>query len=493
MSGGSPVTLTGIQRAWGGSWGDDDTIVFAEARQPGNEPIPPRLVRVSAAGGSPEVLRSVAGTEAVVDFDSLPLLAYPQLLPGGGALLYSSVLGGRNWSESQIIAERLATGERTVVVERRVDARYLESGHLIYRLDRTLLAVPFDVDRLEVTGGAVPVIEGVHQAIRGGNTQLDVSRNGTLAYLAGAEIGLSFVWVDRNGREESLGAPPGNYSFPRIAPDGTRVVVDDQDLWVWSFARETMTRLTFEPGGHGFPVWTPDSQRIVYTWGQSGATSNLYWRAADGTGTAERLLESPVRHAPHTISPDGSRLVFYEGGAAAGFDLYMMTLDDERRVEPLIVTEFNERNAEISPDGRWLAYQSDASGRLEIYVQPFPDVDAGRWQVSTNGGARALWAPDGRELFYMTNDGVMGMTVDVNAGSSFRYGAPELIVAGQYSGASSMTLAQNRTYDISPDGARFLMLKAGGATDADDPYAGLTQILVVQNWFQELLERVPVP
>ncbi len=492
-SGGSPVTLTAVQRVYGGSWADDDTIIFAEGRRPGDEPIAPRLVRIPASGGTPEVLRSVDGMEDAVDYDSEQTLGFPQVLPGGGSLLYT-IAPGRNWDQAQIVAERLATGERTVVVERGADARYLETGHLIYRLDGALLAVPFDVDRLEVTGGAVPVIEGVGQAFRGGATHLDVSSSGTLVYLAGAGSGFSFVWVDRDGREEALAAPPRDYIFPRISPDGTRVAVDigdlGRDIWIWSFEGETLTRLTFEPAGDSFPVWTPDSRRVVYT---SGVPANLYWRAADGTGTAERLLESPIRHAPHTISPDGSRLVFYQGGANAGFDLYMMTLDDERRVEPLIVTEFNERNAEISPDGRWLAYQSDASGRLEIYVQPFPDVDSGRWQISTDGGARALWGPDGRELFFMTNDGVMGVTVEVDAGSGFRHGTPELIVEGRYVGTSTAVLAQNRTYDISPDGKRFLMLKAGGVADADNPFGGLTQIHVVQNWFEELKARVPTP
>ena len=500
LSGGSPVTVTEVQRAYGGSWAEDDTIVFAEARLPGNEPIVPRIVRVQATGGTLEVLASDDSQDTAVDTEGGVTMGFPQLLPGGEAILYTEA-PGRNWNEARIVAERLASGEQVVVAERGNDARYLESGHLVYRLDDALLAVPFDVNRLEMTGGAVPVVEGVSQTYRGAATPLDVSTNGTLVYLAGARSALSLVWVDREGREEALAVPTREYMFPRISPDGTRVAVDvsdlDRDIWIWSFENETLTRLTFEPGGDGFPVWTPDSQRIIYTWGPRGSASNLYWRAADGTGTAERLLESPVRHAPHSVSPDGSRLVFYEGGAAGGFDLYMMTLDDERRVEPLIVTQFNERNAEISPDGRWLAYNSDASGRLEIYVQPFPDVDSGRWQISTVGGARPLWAPDGRELFYLTNDGLMGVAVDVDvdveAGSGFRHGTPELIFSGQYAGTSTALVSQNRTYDISPDGQRFLMLKTGGMSDPDDPFAGLTQIHVVQNWTQELLERVPVP
>ncbi len=213
--------------------------------------------------------------------------------------------------------------------------------------------------------------------------------------------------------------------------------------------------------------------------------------AADGTGEPERLTESPRRHAPHTISPDGSRLVFYEIGPGSGFDLYSMTLDDERRIEPLIVTEFGGRNAEISPDGQWIAYHSDVSGRFEVYVQPFPDVANGRWQVSTNGGTWPLWSPDGRELFYMMTDGVMGVSVETSGNASgFQPGPAQLVISGTYFGTQG-TGGANRTYDISPDGRRFLMLKAVTRDGVDDPYAGLTRIHVVSNWFQELRERVP--
>ena len=300
------------------------------------------------------------------------------------------------------------------------------------------------------------------------------------------------MWVDRDGTEDVLTAPPRLYVYPRLSPDGTRVALDarddENDVWVWDLTRETLTRLTLSEEPDTYPVWTPDGQRVVFGSARDGRP-NLYWRAADGTGAVERLTESPNAQFPQTVSSDGTRLVLSENAPDTGRDLNVLTLDGDRKVEPLIVTEFNEQNAEISPDGRLLAYESNASGQEEIYVRLFPDVDAGRWQISTTGGRRPLWGPEGRELFYLTEAGVMGVTVETGAG--FSANTPALVVEGRYYGASGDQVG--RTYDITPDGQRFLMIREGRPADTDDPFAGLTQIHVVLNWHQELLERVPVP
>ncbi len=353
--------------------------------------------------------------------------------------------------------------------------------------------MPFDVDRLEVTGGPVPLVEEVSRAVITGAANADMARTGALVYLPGEGSGgvRTLVWVDRDGTEEALAAPPRDYVYPRLSPNGTQMTLDAQDdeddVWVWDLTRETLTRLTFAAEADDFGVWTPDGQRVVFSSFRDGRALNIYWRAADGTGAVERLTESPHHQFPQTISPDGTYLVFYEQVPDTRSDLHVLTLDDDRRVAPLIVTEFSERNAEISPDGRWLAYQSDASGRAEIYVQPFPDVDTGRWQMSTTGGRRPLWGPDGRELFYLTEAGVMGVAVETGAGFE-EAGTPVLVVEGPYYGTSAAFAG--RTYDIAPDGRRFLMLKESVTADPDDPFAGLTQIYVVLNWFEELKARV---
>ncbi len=475
LSGGAAVTLAETTAPWGASWGADDTIVFGQSAQ--------GILQVAGAGGTPDVLVAV---------ESPARASQPQMLPGGEAVLYTLTGGQRNWDAAQIIVEQVATGERTVVIEAGSDGRYLPTGHLVYATGGTLLAVPFDVDRLEVTGGPVPVVDGVSRSLVTGAANADIARTGALVYLPGDATGevRTLVWVDRNGAEETLDTPPRTYTYPRLSPDGTRVALhtldDEGDIWVWDLRRGALTRLTVGGSPDSPPVWTPDSQRVVFNSVRNG-NGNLYWRAADGTGTVERLTDSPNQHYPTSISPGGDRLVFTQVVPGGDADLYVLTLDEARRTETLLATEFEEDNGEISPDGHWLAYESDASGRFEIYVRPFPDVDAGRWPISTTGGTRPLWGRDGRELFYLTEARVMGVTVETAAG--FAAGTPALVVEEPYYGPQFA----GRTYDVSPDGQRFLMLKEGALADTDDPFAGLVPIHVVLNWHQELLERVPVP
>jgi serine/threonine-protein kinase len=235
--------------------------------------------------------------------------------------------------------------------------------------------------------------------------------------------------------------------------------------------------LTVTPLTETFGVWTPDGRRVVF----SSEGRALFWRAADGTGAVDRLAEGSEDILPMSISPDGTRLV-YSRGPLRTADLHVLTLDAERRSEPLIVTEFGERSAEISPDGRWLAYESNSSGQDDVYVRPFPAVDRGLWKISAAGGTEPLWSPDGRELFYRTQTGLMRVPVETTSG--FKAGVPSLVVAGAYFGGAG------RSYDISRDGQRFLMMKT--RIDPDDPLAGLTQIVVVQHWLEELKQRVPM-
>jgi len=263
-----------------------------------------------------------------------------------------------------------------------------------------------------------------------------------------------------------------------------------------------LTRLTFDPRFDSHPAWTPDGQRLVFRSTRSGP-SNLFWQAADGTGAVERLTENTNNQQfPGSFSPDGTRLVFREETTTTGADLMVLALEAARpaappaqgvggsggnatsNVRPLVRTMFNELNGEISPDGRWLAYQSDESGRDEIYVRPFPDAERGRWQISTGGGNRPLWARSGKELFYLA-PGVAMMSVAVEGGSTFRAGNPTRLFEGRYFMTAGTA---GRTYDVSPDGRRFLMVKVG---DGSDQTAAPASLVVVQNWFEELKRLVP--
>ena len=465
IGGGAPIRVCEAERLTGASWGVDDSILFGQ-RGIG-------ILRVSASGGTPEVLIPLEHTSEVG--------WGPHVLPGEKAVLFT-VGDGSNWDVAKIVVHSLETGARKVLIEGGKSARYLSSGHLVYVSEGTLLAVPFDVERLEVMGGPVPVAEGVTTGVRSGAAQFSVSDTGSLVHVTGnAAITHVLVWVDRRGNEEVLNAEPRFYNQARISPDGSSVAlggISPGDVWSWDFARETMTRLTFAPALDGWPVWTPDGRRLVFSSRRDGAL-NLYSKAADGTGAVERLTEAPSRQYANAFTPDGNHLL-YHAWQPSGGDLVVLSLDGGAS-EPLLATEFDERNVELSPNGKWLAYESDASGQYEIHVRPYPNVDRGHWQISEDGGTRPLWAPDGRELFYLAYRGEL-MKVRVQTERSFEHGNAELLLPGNYYVSPT---TPNRTYDISPDGERFLMVKeAPGQTST-------AEVILVQNWFQELERLVP--
>ena len=461
---GAVVNLCEALNPWGARWGADDTIVFGQSGA--------GIMRVSADGGTPEVLIPLEGTEEVGHG--------PQVLPGDKAVLFTLGDGG-NWDDAQIVVHSLETGERKVLIEGGRDARYVPTGHLVYVLDGTLLAVPFDVDELEVTGGPIPMAEGVVTA--GGNTgaaQFSVSDTGVLVYVSGSGLDRTLVWVDRDGREEALAAEPRAYEYPRISPDGGRVALSvfeqETDVWIWDFARETLSRFTFSSSGDARPVWSPDGQQLIFESHRDGQ-GNLFAKSARGTGQVERLMESERHQSPLSMTPDGAWVVLEDGQSPT--NLSLLTMSGERVLEPLLSSDFNETNGVISPGGRWLAYQSDESGQYEIYVRPFPNVEDGQWQISNGGGTRPLWAPDGRELFYLAS-GLMA--VGVQTEPSFAPGNAEEVFGGSY--FASLRGPSSLTYDISPDGKRFLILKESAGGDS-------TGFIFVQNWFEELKRLVP--
>jgi len=468
LAGGSPITLcTAIPTALGGSWGLAGTIVFTAGAEGG-----PGLYRVPAVGGEPEFLGS--------GYDS------PHLLPDGKGVLASLYLPP---SDYRIEVVALDTGERKIILEHGKAAVYVETGHLLYEQTGTgnLMAAPFDLTSLEVTGDPVPVLQGVRENLPG-SVDYAVSDNGTLVYVpvTGGGVGeqLTFVWVDREGREEPVAAEPRAYQEFSLSPDGTKIAVhvdgpDNPDLWIYDLVRDTQMRLTFDPALEQAPIWTPDGQRVAF----GGQGIPLSWKAADGTGEVETLVESSLQY-PQAFSPDGTALVFEDRNS--GYDLGMLSLDGERTSTLLLETEFGERNAALSPDGRWMAYQSNESGQYEVYVRPFPDVNGGRWQVSSGGGAWPLWSPDARELFYVGSESMM--TVPIETEPTFTQGTVDLLFdLDPYLKPSDGGI---RRIDISPEGDRFLMLKEGGGSDET---AETTSIHVVLNWFEELKRLVPTP
>jgi serine/threonine-protein kinase len=510
IRGGAALTLAPASNFRGASWGDNDMIVFAPtAGGP--------LSQVPAAGGAPQPLTKVEAGEVTH--------RWPQLLPGGKAVLFAAGSTGSGDS-AQIVVQNLETGQRKALVQGGTYPRYAptgpsaalpsttlpstalgtgragRTGHLVYYRAGTLMAVPFDLERLEVTGSPSPIVEGVMATTANAwGAHFSISERGSLVYVPGAAGGgeSTLVWVDRKGAEQPLAAPPHLYNIPRLSPDGRLVAVatlTPTEIWVYDIVRGTLSRLTFEGGE--FPLWSPDGKRIAFASARAGKPPNLFWKPADGSGAEERLTTSDHLQAPHSWSPDGQVLAFTDTGPTTGQDIWVLPLEGDpsaalrtgpsagsgqgRKPRPFLQTTFLESGARFSPDGRWLAYLSDESGRNEIYVQPFPGP-GGKWQISREGGTQPLWARNG-EIFYRNGNQLMVVETKTQPGSQpiFSAGTPRLLFEGPY--VATGTAASN--YDVTADGQRFLMVKPSAQEGA-----AATQINVVLNWFEELKRRVP--
>ena len=479
VSGGAPVTLGDAINPHGTSWGADGMIRYGQG--------PQGIWQVPAAGGTPEQLIGVEEGEKAHG---------PQLLPGGEWMLLTILPSGvGSWDQAHIVMQSLETGERIVLIEGGRDARYLSTGHLVYGLNAVLLAVPFDVGERRVTGGPAPLVEGVMDAdIRTGAMHFSVSAHGSLVYLQGTSgENRMLLWMDREGREEPLPVDPLEYAYPRVSPDGTGIAVNISssgalDVYVYELARDALTQLTFDPAGARYALWTPDSRRVVFYSSRDGG--GLFSKAVDGTGMVERLTTSTAVQVPYSWSADGRTLVFEQTSSNPNeSDVYVLSLDGEPTTTPLLQASAGEREPVVSPHGQWVAYTLWEGGRTDVYVRPYPNVEDGRWRVSTDGGISPLWSPDGRQLFFISQG--QAMAVPVETDPTFRPGTPKVMfdLPRYYrSGRSRMY----REWDIAPDGERFLLVNPGEVEVTD---AGTTepQMIVVQNWFEELKERVPVP
>jgi Tol biopolymer transport system component len=269
------------------------------------------------------------------------------------------------------------------------------------------------------------------------------------------------------------------------------VTISDQDvqIWVYDLTRETLARLTFEGNVNNVPQWSPDGRQIAFSSNRADTAKpqNPYRQAADGTGSAERLGASDFQWAAASVSPDGKLLAFTETTPQTGRDIWVMNLEDlsagsgqVRKAQPFLKTPAEDTAPKFSPDGKWIAYSSDASGRREIYVQPYPGP-GGKWMISTDGGQEPVWNPKGGELFYRSGNKIMAVDIDTQSG--FEAGKPRQLFEGPY----LLTSGSFPWYDVSPDGQRFLMLKP-----VESQASAPTQINVVLNWFEELKQKVPV-
>ena len=476
--------LSDALTAYGFEWTDDGKILFTDGG---------RILRVPDAGGQPEVLAENLNGRV----QSL------QLLPNKRQVLFTLFPQGA-LNRTDVIVRDLETGRQRTVMRDGIDARYVPTGHLVYFTNDSLVATPFDVDALAVRGTPVPVVENVGTSSVPGRAinvaHFTMSADGTLAYLTGSavESGLrTLVWVDRSGREAPLGVQDRPYVAPRLSPDGTRVAVTirdaEKDVWIWEIRDKTLWRLTEGPAEERYSVWTPDGKQIAFHSNRGGEAAT-WLQSADGVGAPRRLAGFPLTQfgnfVPTAISSDGRLLIATATGGrnaltTGGADLWLVKMTGDADPRPLLETPVSERNADFSPDGRWIAYEAVESGRSDVSVRPFPDVTAGKRQISTTGGSQPHWAANGLELFYFDSSGAL-MSVPVTSRSPLAFGTAAKVLDAHYVWA--LPTYAGRLYDVSADGRRFLMMKQSGRGGQE---AAAPSITIVQNWFEELKRIAP--
>jgi Tol biopolymer transport system component len=432
----------------------------------------------------------------------------PHMLPGGRSVLYTLINSNGailNWEAAQIVVQTVGSPERRTFRMSGADARYVPSGHIVYALGGVLFAVPFDVRRLEVTGGPVSVVEGVASGNFGaanpgtGAAQFDFSRTGSLTYVAGPASTtsslsqLDVALFDRSGNIQRLKLPPRPYYAPRVSLDGRwlAVGIDDgkeADIWVYDMSGTSAIRRLSFGGKNRFPIWTPDSQRVAFQSDREG-DGGIFWQRADGTGAAERLTkaEPGKMHVPDSWSSKGDTFLFTVKDAD-GFSLWTFSVRENKAVPfDAVRTQGIQPNAAFSPDGRWVTYASaNLSDRTSgIYVQPFPPTGAKFLIGAGTPATNPFWSPDGKELYYSEGARAMFSVVGVRTEPTFSFGnATDL----PRPGVVGTTPGLPRNYDIAPDGKHFVVVVDSKAAS---PGTQTAQIEVVLNWLEELRRLVP--
>ena len=484
LDGGPAVEICPTPHVRGVSWGANDVIVFASDLLQG-------LQQVPAGGGKPEAVTTL-DRQAGETGHFLPFL-----LPGGRGVLFSVNYSG-GVRKTSVAVQPLDGGARTTLIEDAADARYLPSGYLVFVRSGALMAAPFDPVRLKLTSSPVPILDGVMQAMHAptGNMntyagQYAFSSNGHLAYVTGGifrDFESTLVWTNRTGHQQPLAAPPAPYQSVALFPDGERVVgytiSQTRQLWIWHVPQGPLSRIPFE-GPVRNPLPTPNGNEVVFS-GTTNGPYNLWLTRSDGGGTAERLTTSAFYQAPQSWSPLGRELIFMESvHPDTGSDIWALSMQD-RSVRPLLHSQFNENYAALSPDGRWLAYTSDASGRNEVYVQPYPNLEH-QIPISTDGGDSPRWTRGGRELIYRVpigEDLVRLMSVDVSASDDFKKSAvPRRLFDLPISKFDTLEVAA--CFDVTRDGQRILNRTRENKTPPPPK-----EIRVTLNWFDEVRAKV---
>ena len=459
----APIELCPIAAAViGVSWPTDDTILIAQFQQ--------GLSSVAAEGGELRPITTRAGNPPEVDHHN------PVLLPGGAAVLFTNHEGKEQFS---VAIQSLGTGERKVVIEAGFDARYSPTGHLVYGRNQSILAVPFDLRRLEVIGAPVTLIDHVANTPLTGIGSFRLSATGALVFQPEQSIaGRVLTWVSRWGAETPVPIAPRGFSSPRVSPDGKRLAFaatdgDRHDIWTYDLATDQLRRATRD-GTNRTPLWSADGRRLTYESARAG-THNLFWQPTDGSGPPTLLVSSRNTLMLGSWTPQNQALIYVDSPANGLSDVLLHRVDGNQNASPVIQRRPTDRNRSpiLSPDAHWLAYTSDETGRTEIYVEAFP-ASGSRYPITGEGGDQPLWSRDGRELIYRLRDTVF--SVSVHSSGGFSVGKPVRLFEGRY-------VTNLLDYDTAPDG-RFLMVKPSEEELASP------RLHVVLNWATELARRV---
>jgi Tol biopolymer transport system component/predicted Ser/Thr protein kinase len=456
VTGGPATIICDASTGSDGTWGTGGVILFDGGQ---TDPIK----RVPATGGVP--VAEVPGDSGAV--------GWPHFLPDGKHYLYMTGATG----PGEIVVGTLGSKKRLALGIHGSRAEYSPAGYLLFVRDRTLLAQPFDAGSLKLKGEPIPVAEPVGTAQGGALGHFSVSRNGVLIYTLGGSASNKLVWLDRSGKVLGQVGQPGDIYTAALSPDADRVatrIADPQtgnrDIWVLELSRGTATRFTFNAASENLPIWSPDGSRVVFCSDRNGVF-DLYQKLSNGAADEESLLVSKEAKWPGDLSRDGKYLAYFLFNAQNNFDIMVLPLFGDRKPIPFVHSSFNETLPRFSPDGHWIAYVSDASGRNEIYVQPFPGP-GGKWQISTAGGNEPCWRGDGKELFYLGLDSRL-MSVEVKAGSGFEAGVPAPLFP------MIATPDGWTRYAATSDGKRFLVV-------APERSQTLTPTTVVLNWNAEV-------
>ena len=459
VTGGQPVTIADAPNFASGVWADDGTIYLGGRAG---------LAKVSPDGRFTQLLKPATNEGA---------LASPDLLPDGSLLFTIRPNNVTSFDDARI-AVLTSSGERHVVLEGGAAARYSMTGHLVYAHGGQLMAVPFDVARLAISGQPAPVVNGGLFDPASGAAYYGLSRNGVLVYVPGGPLrkDRSLAWIDRRGVLTKIDVPPRFYAEPSISPDGRQIAITiraaNDDIWIYDIARGAFARLTFPRGNNQVPIWSPDGRRIVYA--VDRGTRSLVSRAADGSGEEEPLTPAEYYQTTGSWSPDGKLLAYTQDLPATGSDILIVSFVGDRTPSTFLATPVNERMPAFSPDGHWIAYASDETGQFEVFVMPYPGPGR-KMQISQGGGLRPAWSPDGREITYQNSDRMMSVAVEGQ--STLQPARPRELVK----------LPANTEYvAMSPDASRFVVVYGDGSDNGAD------RLDIVLNWSDELKQRVPI-